>query len=108
MVTFVCSELGQGTTGCTGECCFGVIYGEWYGVCDCVVLSVVEVCVDYGIVNEFHVSLNFYIEEITHVSECGVCFATFDIVCDEFDNGVWEVYLLWFICEYVDWDFAHG
>ena len=22
----VCSELGQGTTGCSGECCFGVIY----------------------------------------------------------------------------------
>ena len=26
------------------------------------------------------------------VSQCGVCFATFDVVCDEFDNGViiWE------------------
>ena len=22
----VCSELGQGTTGCSGECCFGVMY----------------------------------------------------------------------------------
>ena len=36
-----------------GECCFGVMYGEWYGVCDFVVLSVVEVCVDYGGVNVF-------------------------------------------------------
>ena len=33
--TFVCSELRQGTTGCSGECCFGVIYGEWYGVVSC-------------------------------------------------------------------------
>ena len=33
------------------------MYCEWYGVCDCVVLSVVEVCVDYGGVNVFHVVL---------------------------------------------------
>ena len=26
----------------------GVMYCEWYGVCDFVVLSVVEVCADYG------------------------------------------------------------
>ena len=26
----------------SGECCFGVMYCEWYGVCDFVVLSVVE------------------------------------------------------------------
>ena len=25
------------------------------------------------------------------VSECGVCFAAFDVVCDVFDNGVWDV-----------------
>ena len=37
----------------------GVRYGEWYGVCDSVVLSVVEVCVDYGGVNVFNVCLNF-------------------------------------------------
>ena len=41
-MTLVCSELDQGTTGCSGECCFGVMYCEWYGVCDYVVLSVVE------------------------------------------------------------------
>ena len=29
----ICSELGQGMTGCSGECCFGVMDGEWYGVC---------------------------------------------------------------------------
>ena len=28
------SQLAQGTTGCSEECCFGVKYGEWYGVCD--------------------------------------------------------------------------
>ena len=33
--------------------------GEWYGVCDFVVLSVVEVCADYGGVNVFHGGLNF-------------------------------------------------
>ena len=42
-----------------GECCFGVMYCEWYGVCDFVVLSVVEVCADFGGVNVFHVCLNF-------------------------------------------------
>ena len=51
--TFVCCELGQGTPGCSGECCFGVMYREWYGVCDFVVLSVVEVCADYVGVNVF-------------------------------------------------------
>ena len=40
MGTFVCSELGQGTTGCSRECCT-VMYCEWYVVCDFVVLSVV-------------------------------------------------------------------
>ena len=36
-------------------CCLGVMYGEWYGVCDFVVLLVVEVCADCGDVNVFHV-----------------------------------------------------
>ena len=35
------------------------MYCEWYGVCNFVVLSVVEACVDYGGVNVFHVCLNF-------------------------------------------------
>ena len=48
-------------TACSGKCCFGVMYGEWYGVCDFVVLSIVEVCVDYGGVNVFHVCLDFCI-----------------------------------------------
>ena len=29
--TFLFSELGKGMTGCYGECCFGMMYGEWYG-----------------------------------------------------------------------------
>ena len=45
---FVCSECGQGTMGYSGKCCFGVMYCESYDVCDFVVLSVVEVCADYG------------------------------------------------------------
>ena len=47
--TFVCSEVGQGTTGCPGKCCFGMMYCEWYGVCDFVVMSAVEVCADHGV-----------------------------------------------------------
>ena len=35
------------------------MYGEWYGDCDFVVLTVVDVCVDYGGVNVFHVCLDF-------------------------------------------------
>ena len=70
MGTFVCSELGQGTTGWSGECCFRVMYCEfqWYGVCRFVVLSVVKVCADYGGVNVHHVCLNFGI-----VYDVGVC-----------------------------------
>ena len=62
--------MGQGTTGCSGECCFGVMYCEWYGVCDLVVLSVVEVFADYGGVNVFHVCLNFGVVYV--VGGCGV------------------------------------
>ena len=36
------------------------MYEEWYGVCDFVVLSVVEICVDYGGVNMFHVCHDFF------------------------------------------------
>ena len=36
-----------------------MLYGEWYSVCDFVVLSVVEVCTDYGGVNVFHVCFHF-------------------------------------------------
>ena len=54
--------------GCSGECCFVVMYCEWYGVCDFVVLSVVEVCADYGGVNVFHVCLNYGV-----VHGVGVC-----------------------------------
>ena len=35
------------------------MYCWWYGVCEFVVLSVVEVCADYVGVNVFHVCLNF-------------------------------------------------
>ena len=48
------SKLGRGSTGYWGVL-FGVMYGEWYGVCDFVELLVVKVCVDYGCVNVFYV-----------------------------------------------------
>ena len=55
--TFVCSELGFGTTSCSRpmECCFGMMYVEWYGVSDFVVFFVVEVCIGYGGVYVFQV-----------------------------------------------------
>ena len=40
MGTFVCSDLGQGTTSRSVDCYFGVMYDEWYRVCDFLVLSV--------------------------------------------------------------------
>ena len=45
-----------------------MMHGEWYGVCNFVVLSAVEVCADYGGVNVFHVCLNFWV-----VYGVGVC-----------------------------------
>ena len=58
------------------ECCFGVMYGECYGLCDFVVLSVVEVCVDYGGVNAFYVCLDFWV-----VYGVGVCVNVCGVVC---------------------------
>ena len=52
-----------------------MIYGKWYGVCDFVVLSVVEVCADYGRVNVFHVCLNFGVDY-----GVGVCFLRLGVV----------------------------
>ena len=63
-------------TGFSGECCFGVMYGEWYGVCDFVVLSIVKVCVDLGGVNVFHICLNVCI-----VYGVGVCVNVCGVVC---------------------------
>ena len=56
--------------------CFGVMYGEWYGICDFVVFSVVEICVDYGGVYVFHVCFDLCI-----VYGVGIC----DV------EGVWGV-----------------
>ena len=75
-MTLVCSELGHGTTGCSGKCCFGVIYCEWYDVCDFVVLSVVEGCAAYVGVNVFHVCLNFGV-----VYGFGVCVNVCGLLC---------------------------
>ena len=64
--------MSQGTTGCSGGCCFGVMYCEWYGVCDFVVLSVVEVCADYGV----GVCVN-----VCGVVCVAVCFVRLGVVC---------------------------
>ena len=52
------------------------MYGEWYGVCDFVVLSVVDVYVDYGGVNVFLVCLNFGV-----VYGVGVCVNVCVVLC---------------------------
>ena len=57
-------------------CISGVMYCEWYGVCDFVVLSFVEVCADYGGVNVFHVCLDF-----GGVYGVGVCVNVCGVVC---------------------------
>ena len=69
-------------TGCSGEGWFVVMYCEGYGVCDFVVLSVVEVCADYGGVNVFHVCLNFGVVYGVGVcvNGCVVCFLRLDVV----------------------------
>ena len=48
------------------------MYCEWYGVCDFIVLSVVEVCADYVGVNVFHVFLNFGVVYGVGVNVCSV------------------------------------
>ena len=66
-------------TGSSGESYFGVMYGGWYAVCDFVVFSVVELCVDYGVVYVVGVCANV----------CGVVcvvrFLRLSVV------GVWDV-----------------
>ena len=52
------------------------MYCEWYGVSDFVVLSVVEVCADYGGVNVYHACLNFGV-----IYGVGVCVKVCGVVC---------------------------
>ena len=66
----------DGLLGGGGGCCFGVMYCAWYGLCDFVVLSVVEVCADYVGVNVFYVCLNFGV-----VYGVGVCVNVCGVVC---------------------------
>ena len=74
-----------------GECCFGIMYCEWYGVCDFVVLSVVEVCRDYGGVNVFHVCLNLVLL-LRFVWVCEWCISSqvcIVAVCISDEPSVW-------------------
>ena len=77
--------------GLLGECCFGVMYCERHGVCDCVVSSIVEACADYGDVNVFHVCCNFGV--LYGVGVCvNVCGVVCVVVCCLFITSGW--YLL--------------
>ena len=67
---FVFSWLGYDVSLC------GVLLVEWYGVCDFVVFSVVEICVDYDGVHVFHVC--FYLCIVYGV---GVCVDVFGVIC---------------------------
>ena len=62
------------TTGCSGVCCFGMVYVEWYGVCNLIVKSDVEICVDYGGMYVFHVCFNLCVVYgvVIYVDVCGV------------------------------------
>ena len=66
--------LGMSVLSCSGKCWFGVMYCEWYGVCDFVVLSAIEVCADYGGMNMYNICLNFGVVYGVGVNVCvGVC-----------------------------------
>ena len=56
--------LGQGSMSCAGECYFGVMYVEWYGVCD------------YGGVHVHHICF-----DLCAVYGIGVCFNDCGVVC---------------------------
>ena len=58
---FVCSEMCEGTKGCSGECCFGVMYVGWYSVCNFVVIPAVEVFFSY------HDGVYVFLESSCHV-----------------------------------------
>ena len=72
------------------------MYSEWYGVCDFIVLWVVEVCVDYDGVNVFHVCLDFCVVYDVWVCVnvygvvCVVCFLRLCVVCCSV-VGVWGI-----------------
>ena len=53
-----------------------MIYVEWYGVCNVVVVLVVEICVDFGDVYVFHVC--FYLGVVYGV---GICVDVCGIIC---------------------------
>ena len=61
-----------------GECCFGMMYVEWYGVCNFVVFSVVEICVDYDGV----LQCMFYVcWDLCAVYGGGICIDVCNVVC---------------------------
>ena len=108
-VVVCCSDLQRGHSGdgCVTSSSWarvrrvarGVMYCEWYGVCDFIVWSVVEVCADYGGVNVFHVCLNFGVVYGVGVcvNVCGV-FLRLGVVCCVVMlcsvEGVWGVVIL--------------
>ena len=68
-------------------------YGEWYGVCDFVVLSVVEVCADYGGANVC-LKLDVYGVEVC-VNVCvAVCFLRLGVVCCVGSGGCVVIFVL--------------
>ena len=57
---------------CSGKCCFRTIYVEWYGVCNFVVISVVEICVDYRGLYVFYICI-FYGVVVCVDIWCSLC-----------------------------------
>ena len=71
----------------------GVMYCEWYGVCDFVVLLVVKVCAGYGSMIVFHVCLNFsrclWCWGLCQCLWCSLC------CCMLFVSCVWVLFVVW-------------
>ena len=61
--------------------CFGMMYVEQYGVCNCV--SIVEMCVDYGGVYVFHVCfLRLGVCCCGWVGSCEFCLWRCSFICN--------------------------
>ena len=67
-------------TGCSGECCFGVMCGKWYGG-----VNVFHVCLNFGMVYGVGVCVNVCGVVCCLFRTSGCCLLCCDVV------GVWGV-----------------
>ena len=67
------------------------MYVEWYGVCSCVVFSVVEICVDHGRVYVFHICFVRCCCCLIHAPGCCL------LCCNV--GGMWGCWYFCIICD---------